>query len=205
MKPTTRTVYAAAVAAMFVLIAAAPAKVLVCHATGRAPSTHFVTIEVPANDGGYPNGHYTEGGSPLAGHEDDYLGACATNETTTTTSTTTVVPPSATTTTPATTLPPVTTTTEGTPPSTTTTTLPLTTETTTSTSTSTSTTTSSVVTTTPTLTPTTSTTEATPTPTSTITPPTTLPRTGADMTLLTLLGVVLLATGGLLVRTVKED
>lgn len=53
-----------------------PEKVFVCHAAGREGTTKYETIEVPANEGGYPQGHFTEEGTPLAGHEDDYLGQC---------------------------------------------------------------------------------------------------------------------------------
>jgi outer membrane biosynthesis protein TonB len=67
------------VAALFVLgtsaVIAKQDKVLVCHATS-SEANPYVTLEVPANEGGYPQGHYTENGTPKAGHEDDYLGAC---------------------------------------------------------------------------------------------------------------------------------
>ena len=65
--------------AKFPAEAAPVEKVFVCHAAGRAGTTHYVTLEVPPNDGGYPQGHFAENGTPLAGHEDDYLGACATS------------------------------------------------------------------------------------------------------------------------------
>jgi len=110
-------------------------KVYVCHAAGQAGTDKFVTVYVPVNDGGFPNGHYTEDGTQLAGHEDDYLGRCVTEETTTTTEgpssttiadTTTTTGP-ATTTTTATTLP----TPSTVPPTTTTVIQPTTTTTTT--------------------------------------------------------------------------
>lgn len=51
-------------------------KVVVCHAAGRADTTQFVTLEVPPNEGGFPQGHFTEDGTAEAGHEADYLGQC---------------------------------------------------------------------------------------------------------------------------------
>ena len=70
-------------------------KVLVCHAAGLEGTTRYVTLEVPPNDGGYPQGHFTENGTPLAGHEDDYLGVCVVADPTATpvTPTATDVPP----------------------------------------------------------------------------------------------------------------
>ncbi len=62
--------------ALIVPAASAADKVLVCHAAGQAGTTHFVTLEVPANEGGFPQGHFTEDGTTEAGHELDYLGAC---------------------------------------------------------------------------------------------------------------------------------
>lgn len=55
-------------------------KVLVCHAAGQDGTTKYVTISVPPNDGGFPQGHFTEDGTTAAGHEDDYLGACQEDE-----------------------------------------------------------------------------------------------------------------------------
>jgi outer membrane biosynthesis protein TonB len=51
-------------------------KVTLCHAAGLDGTTKYVTIEVgyPAAYG--PAGHFYENGTPRAGHEDDYLGAC---------------------------------------------------------------------------------------------------------------------------------
>lgn len=51
-------------------------KVTICHAAGLAGTTQFVTIEVawPAAYG--QAGHFYENGTPRAGHEQDYLGAC---------------------------------------------------------------------------------------------------------------------------------
>lgn len=73
---------AAAAAVLLVGVLAAPTlatkpdKVYVCHAAGREGTTHFVTLYVPANSGGFPQGHFTESGTTAAGHEDDYLGKC---------------------------------------------------------------------------------------------------------------------------------
>lgn len=51
-------------------------KVVICHAAGLDGTTQFVTIEVayPAAYG--EAGHFYENGTPRAGHEQDYLGAC---------------------------------------------------------------------------------------------------------------------------------
>jgi len=70
-----------------VALATAPDKVLVCHAAGQEGTLTYVTIEVPANEGGFPQGHFTEGGTTAAGHEDDYLGACIEEPTPTATAT----------------------------------------------------------------------------------------------------------------------
>lgn len=171
-------------------------KVDVCHAAGQAGTTKFVTLNVPATDSGFPQGHYSEDGTPLAGHEDDYLGACTVDDTTTTTEGTT-----------STTSTPTTTTTEQTTTTSTTTTLPSESTTTTVTSTPTTTSTVPVTTTAPTTTvppaqstttlipvdstqPTITTTTETPTTITTVVtttsqvppsdPPKELPRTGAD-------------------------
>lgn len=78
MKRIVSAIAALALVAILAAPAAAnkPDKVLVCHAAGQAGTTKYVTLEVPANEGGYPQGHFTEGGTTAAGHEDDYLGAC---------------------------------------------------------------------------------------------------------------------------------
>jgi len=51
-------------------------KVTLCHAAGLDGTTKYVTITVgwPAAYG--PAGHFYENGTPRAGHEQDYLGAC---------------------------------------------------------------------------------------------------------------------------------
>jgi outer membrane biosynthesis protein TonB len=55
-------------------------KVYVCHATS-SESNPYVTIEVPATESGYPQGHFTENGTQEAGHEEDYLGPCESSPT----------------------------------------------------------------------------------------------------------------------------
>ena len=57
-----------------------PEKVYVCHGAGRDGTTKYVTLHVPANAGGFPQGHFTENGTAEAGHEDDYLGKCDDDE-----------------------------------------------------------------------------------------------------------------------------
>jgi outer membrane biosynthesis protein TonB len=59
-----------------VVTVSAVEKVTVCHAAGQEGTLQYVTLEVPPNEGGFPQGHFTEGGSPEAGHENDYLGEC---------------------------------------------------------------------------------------------------------------------------------
>jgi hypothetical protein len=82
-----RKTLTAAAATAFVALAlyagganAANDKVDVCHAAGRDGTTKYVTINVPATDTGFPKGHFTENGTQEAGHEDDYLGACVTDD-----------------------------------------------------------------------------------------------------------------------------
>jgi LPXTG-motif cell wall-anchored protein len=78
--------------AMFVVVlaalaATAPAsawdseekKVTICHAAGRAGTTHFETLTISENAVYKENGgHFYENGTPRAGHEQDYLGECVT-------------------------------------------------------------------------------------------------------------------------------
>lgn len=169
-------------AVVVVLTAAAPTKVYVCHAAGQTGTTKFVTNHVPATESGFPQGHFTEDGTPEAGHEDDYLGQCVTDETTTTT---TEVPPS-------TTIPPdSTTTTEPAPTPTTVTPTTLVSTTTTVTNESSTTTTSEPSTmesTTTTVQP--STTTSTPTD-----PPKELPRTGLVDWELAIIGLAFFVAG----------
>jgi hypothetical protein len=76
-----RNVFGGLAAVVLLLALVLPAyagrdKVYVCHAAGQSGTTKFVTIYVPATETGYPVGHFTESGTQLAGHEDDYLGQC---------------------------------------------------------------------------------------------------------------------------------
>ena len=55
-----------------------PEMITICHAAGREGTTQYVTLTLP-----YPAvygqaGHFYENGTPRAGHEQDYLGACIT-------------------------------------------------------------------------------------------------------------------------------
>ena len=59
-------------------------KVTICHAAGRVGTTKYVTLTISKNAvyGANGNaGHFSENGTPLAGHEQDYFGACSTDET----------------------------------------------------------------------------------------------------------------------------
>lgn len=110
-KTMTATILAAALTAgSVVTLATASAtedhgdkKVTICHAAGKAGTTKYVTLTISKHavykDQG---GHFYENGTPQAGHEQDYFGACKTNGTTTTTAppTTTTQPPTTTTTAP---------------------------------------------------------------------------------------------------------
>jgi len=59
-------------------------KVTICHAAGLDGTTKYVTLTISENAVYGPGGHFNENGTPQAGHEDDYLGACEGDETTTT-------------------------------------------------------------------------------------------------------------------------
>lgn len=59
-------------------IASAEPKVTLCHAAGLAGTTHYVTLTVGYAAAYGPAGHFDENGTPRAGHEQDYLGACTT-------------------------------------------------------------------------------------------------------------------------------
>jgi hypothetical protein len=48
-------------------------KILICHAAGRDDTEHYIELYVSEN--AY-FGHFDNFGTPLAGHEKDYLGAC---------------------------------------------------------------------------------------------------------------------------------
>jgi len=73
---------ALALAAAMIMAPAASAqangqdKVTICHAAGLEGTTHYETLTIgyPAVYG--PAGHFYENGTPRAGHEQDYLGAC---------------------------------------------------------------------------------------------------------------------------------
>jgi hypothetical protein len=51
---------------------AAP-KVTICHAAGRAGTTHYIQLTISANG---LAGHFDNNGTPKAGHELDYMGPC---------------------------------------------------------------------------------------------------------------------------------
>lgn len=80
MKHTVLLVVAALLAAACAGAAQAgdehPDNVTLCHASGLAGTTKYETITVgyPAAFG--PAGHFSENGTPNAGHEQDYLGEC---------------------------------------------------------------------------------------------------------------------------------
>ena len=153
----TIALVSALLAGASVALADPPAKVTICHAAGREGTLQYVTLTISYNAAYGPAGHFYENGTPRAGHENDYEGACQTPTTTTgpETSSTTTTTTTSTTTTSTTTLPPSTTTTA--PPTTT----------------SSSTTTTTAVTTTSTEPPTSTTTV----PSSSTTSTSTVPRT----------------------------
>ncbi len=77
----------AATAATIVLTATTPAdadndKVTICHAAGRDGTTHYNTLTISRSA---VSAHFDEHGTPQAGHEDDYFGACVGDTTTSTT------------------------------------------------------------------------------------------------------------------------
>lgn len=51
-------------------------KVTICHAAGRAGTTHYITLTIGWNAVYGPAGHFYENGTPRAGHEQDYFGPC---------------------------------------------------------------------------------------------------------------------------------
>lgn len=51
-------------------------KVTICHAAGLDGTTKYTTITIGYNAAYGPAGHFSEPGTPNAGHEDDYEGAC---------------------------------------------------------------------------------------------------------------------------------
>ncbi len=56
-------------------------QVTLCHAAGQAGSPNFVTMTIGGNVVYGPAGHLNENGTPQAGHEQDYLGACGDDQT----------------------------------------------------------------------------------------------------------------------------
>jgi hypothetical protein len=54
----------------------AQGKITICHAAGRAGTTHFVEITVADNAVFGPGGHFNENGTTQAGHEQDFFGEC---------------------------------------------------------------------------------------------------------------------------------
>jgi hypothetical protein len=55
-------------------LANAKEKITICHAAGLAGTEHFVELNVSEN--AY-FGHFDNFGTPLAGHEEDFLGSCS--------------------------------------------------------------------------------------------------------------------------------
>lgn len=60
-------------------------KVTICHAAGQDDTTHYITLTI-SEEAVYGHngeaGHFEENGTPKAGHEQDYFGACQTPDTT---------------------------------------------------------------------------------------------------------------------------
>lgn len=80
-------------ASAFALSSGGQEKVTICHAAGLAGTTKYVTLTIAAPAVFGPAGHFFENGTTRAGHEQDYFGACAGDETTTDETTTTTEPP----------------------------------------------------------------------------------------------------------------
>ena len=53
-----------------------PENVTICHAAGLDGTTHYETLTIGYEAVYGPAGHFYENGTPQAGHEQDYLGAC---------------------------------------------------------------------------------------------------------------------------------
>ncbi len=76
--------------------------VTLCHAAGQEGTLQFTTLTIAYNAAFGQAGHFNEDGTPAAGHENDYLGACIVQATpvpptaTPVTPTATPVPPTAT-------------------------------------------------------------------------------------------------------------
>lgn len=77
-----------------------PEMVTICHAAGLDGTTHYVTLTLPYTAVYGQAGHFNEPGTPNAGHEDDYEGACIVEVTTTTLPEVTTTVPQETTTVP---------------------------------------------------------------------------------------------------------
>src|SRR5512139_209560 len=55
-----------------------PQKYTICHAAGLADvPANWITLELPYPAVFGPAGHFNEDGTPAAGHEQDYMGPCA--------------------------------------------------------------------------------------------------------------------------------
>lgn len=53
-----------------------PVMVTICHAAGQVGTLQYITLTLPENAVYGQAGHFNENGTPNAGHENDYLGAC---------------------------------------------------------------------------------------------------------------------------------
>ena len=51
-------------------------KVTICHGAGQDGTTKYITLTISWNAVYGEAGHFYENGTPRAGHENDYLGAC---------------------------------------------------------------------------------------------------------------------------------
>jgi hypothetical protein len=132
---------------------AAAETVTLCHAAGQEGTLQYTTLTISWNAAYGVAGHFNEDGTPKAGHENDYLGACATPTGTATATNTATLTPTVTATNTATFTPTITTTNTATfTPTATLTNTPTDTATPTSTNTPTDTATPTV-TNTPTITP----------------------------------------------------
>ncbi len=71
-------------------------KVTICHASGHDDTEKFETLELSENavyaNGQGNGGHFNEDGTPAAGHENDYFGACGAESTPTATPVVTSTP-----------------------------------------------------------------------------------------------------------------
>ncbi|AHG87847.1 hypothetical protein J421_0310 [Gemmatirosa kalamazoonensis] len=56
------------------LAAGGAPKVTICHAAGRAGTTHYIELTIAV---GGLNGHFLNNGTPKAGHELDFMGPCS--------------------------------------------------------------------------------------------------------------------------------